>query len=117
MAEQTPMVKKLQARHAQLVTEHQANKQRIEATRQQLTKLEEAEIGYLYVIGEIERLITAEQEQNAAEQAAEQTAEAAAQLEQFVVDTQAATESDTEKAAPRKRSRASATRGGSRRAR
>lgn len=51
-------VTKLQERHEQLLQERQQNMQRIEVVRQQLARLEEAEIGYRYVIGEIERQLT-----------------------------------------------------------
>lgn len=48
---------KLRARHDQLLQERQQNLQRLEGTRQQLRALEEAEVGYRYVIGELERQI------------------------------------------------------------
>ena len=117
MAEQTPMIEKLQARHAQLVAEHQTHTTRIEVARQQLVQLEEADIGYRYVIGELERLIKAEQEQDAAEPVPEKNIDITAHLGRVGADMQAATESDTGKAVPPKRSRAPTTRGGPRRAR
>ena len=52
---------RLRARYSQLINERQGNRERMEEARAQLRSMEESEIGYAYVLCELERQIKAEE--------------------------------------------------------